>query len=61
MFQMEEVLKELIGGGKMLTDARHGTQAIEIITAAYVSHVNGNVPVTLPLKEEDTKVYLPIT
>lgn len=60
--QMEGVLKELISEKPMLTDARYGTMAIEILVAAHLSHQQGNIPIELPLRsEEQLNLYLPIT
>jgi len=60
--QMEGVVRELISDGPMITDARYGTAAIEILAAVYLSHERGNVPVALPLVEpEHVNLFLPVT
>jgi hypothetical protein len=46
----------------MRTEGKYGTAAIEIITAAYLSHERGNIPIPLPLnKSEETSKYFNIT
>lgn len=60
--QVKRVIIELIGSAPMKTDAKYGKNAIEILTAAYISHQKGNVPVNLPITiVEDKNIYLPIT
>lgn len=62
LIQMRSVLEELIDSKPMLTDARFGKDAVEVLVAAYISHSNGNTPVDIPLLDKDTiNLFLPIT
>ena len=46
----------------MKTDARFGRNAIEILTAAYISQQKGNIPVDIKsLSADEKSIYLPIT
>lgn len=60
--QVEAVIRELISDKPMSIDARFGRSAVEVLSAAYVSHQKENIPVNLPLtKEEDLSLFLPVT
>jgi predicted dehydrogenase len=62
IFQIRSVIRELIGIEDMLTDAKFGRKAMEILVAAYSSNSNGNIPITMPLtNESDIEFYLQIT
>jgi hypothetical protein len=60
--QIKKVVQELISNQSMKTDARFGRNAIEILTAAYISQQRGNTPVDIRSLSADEKgIYLPIT
>lgn len=58
--QMSRLLSDLVSEGEMRTEGKFGAIALEIVTAAYLSHERGNIPVCLPLTkpEETTKYFL---
>lgn len=55
------VLRELMGTGPIAADGECGRLSIEVLTAAYVSHDRGQVPIRLPLAVEHRDRWLPIT
>jgi predicted dehydrogenase len=60
---MEKVIRELVSDDAApKADAAHGIRSLEILVAAYISHQNGNMPVSLPLTEEaDRNRFIPVT
>jgi predicted dehydrogenase len=59
---LKGVLEELISDRPMDCDALHGRIAVQSLVAAYVSHRDGHVPVTLSkLSLEDKERCLPVT
>lgn len=52
-------LRELLDG-KISSSGEDGYRALECLVAAHLSHERGNVPIALPLKEEDLERKLPI-
>jgi predicted dehydrogenase len=57
-----ETLRELVEERELTCDAEDGLRSLEVIVCAHLSHDNGNVPVTLPFTDLDSKAkWLPIT
>lgn len=55
-------LESLVADPKIIREGVHGRHAVEILVATYISHRRGNVPVELPLtNEEDLELWLPVT
>lgn len=60
--QLEDVIKDLISDKEILSDAKFGMKAVEILSAAYISNENNHTAVKLPLtKKEDLEMYHLIT
>lgn len=59
--EIQWLLEDLVKSDRPSSKAEYGYDSIEILMAAYVSHENGNCPVSLPLSEENHSKWLPIT
>jgi predicted dehydrogenase len=46
-------LADLTSPRPLVSDARHGRAAVEVLVAAYLSHRRGNIPLKLPLVDPD--------
>lgn len=61
-FLMRALIEELIGDQSMRSDVAHGLRSVEILVAAYMSHENGHMSVSLPLRDDTYKTrFLPVT
>ncbi len=59
---LENLMKELVSDEPISADGAAGQSAVEILVAAYVSNSNQHAVVELPItKEEDLKLFLPVT
>lgn len=55
-------LDDLTSDSPMVSDARHGKLAIEVLVAAYLSQEQANIPIKLPLRTpEEQNRWLPVT
>lgn len=55
------LLEDLVNNDSPKSIAKYGYDSIEILVAAYVSHENGHMPVSLPLDKKYHSKWLPIT
>jgi predicted dehydrogenase len=54
-------LRELLGTGPISCTGEDGLASLEMVIGAHVSSRNGNVPVRLPLSEEQQQIDIPLT
>ena len=56
------MLRNLISDEPIICDSTHGVKSLEILVASYLSQQRGNIPVALPIKDqEERKIWLPVT
>ncbi len=62
IFQMlQGALENLISDDPLICKPEYGRQALEVMTATYLSHERGNVPVDIPLKQDERERWFPVT